>query len=219
MTLALAGDRRHRTATGEAGASRIPGLAAVRATVGFQRGMLVAGALIVLFFIVLAVFAPVIAPYGFNADSAKGGRLPDLQAPSAQHWFGTTVGGEDVLSRVVFGAQTALEVIVLAVLLSIVIGVPLGLLSGYFGGWLDRMLVLVTDALFAFPPLLLAIIISIAIAGGQSTQDGRHPFGGHLDHGRLRAAVLPRRPQRDRGRARGAVRRGGARPRGARRAP
>jgi peptide/nickel transport system permease protein len=152
--------------------SRIPGLAALRATSGFQRGMLLAGVLIVVFFLVLAVFAPLIAPYGFNADSAKGVAFQTLQAPSKQHWFGTTVGGEDVLSRVVFGARTALEVIVLAVLLSIVVGVPFGLISGYRGGWLDRVLVLIADALFAFPSLLLAIIIEVTVAGGQSSKTG-----------------------------------------------
>ncbi len=152
--------------------SKIPGLNALRATSGFQRGMLLAGALIVAFFAVLAVFAPLIAPYGFDADSAKGKNFGTLQEPSAMHWFGTTVGGEDVLSRVVFGARTALEVIILAVALSVVVGVPVGLVSGYFGGWLDRILVLVTDALFAFPSLLLAIIISIAIANGQSSKTG-----------------------------------------------
>jgi peptide/nickel transport system permease protein len=86
--------------------------------------------------------------------------------------MGTTSGGEDVLSRVVFGAQTAMEVILLAVALSIVVGVPLGLVSGYFGGWLDRVLVLVTDALFAFPSLLLAIIVSISLTGGSSSKLG-----------------------------------------------
>jgi peptide/nickel transport system permease protein len=152
--------------------SRIPGLNAVRATSGFQRGMLLAGIIIVGFFVVLAVFAPLIAPYGFNDAAAHGVAFKTLQAPSAQHWFGTTVGGEDVLSRVVFGARTALEVIVLAVALSIVVGVPTGLISGYFGGWLDRVLVLIADALFAFPVLLLAIVISISIAGGQSSKTG-----------------------------------------------
>jgi peptide/nickel transport system permease protein len=152
--------------------NRIPGLAALRDTAGFQRGMLAAGALLVLFFLVLAVFAPLIAPYGFDQASAHGVDFQTLQAPSAEHWFGTTVSGEDVLSRVVFGARTALEVIVLAVTLSIVVGVPLGLISGYRGGWLDRVLVLVTDALFAFPSLLLAIVISVAVAGGQSSKTG-----------------------------------------------
>ena len=152
--------------------SRIPGLAALRATVGFQRGMLLVGALLVLFFVVLAVFAPWIAPYGFNQNSANGVDFPTLAPPSAQHWFGTTVSGTDVFSRVIWGARTALEVIVLAVALSIVVGVPLGLISGYRGGWIDRVLVLITDALFVFPTLLLAIVISIAIANGQSSAAG-----------------------------------------------
>jgi peptide/nickel transport system permease protein len=152
--------------------SRIPGVDAIRATAGFQRGMLLAGALIVAFFVVLAVFASRIAPYGFDQAKANGKDFVPQQGPSADHWFGTTVGGEDVLSRVVFGAQTALEVIILAVLLSVVVGVPLGLISGYVSGWLDRILVLITDALFAFPSLLLAIIISITVASGSGTKSG-----------------------------------------------
>jgi ABC-type dipeptide/oligopeptide/nickel transport system permease subunit len=153
--------------------SRVPGLDAIRATAGFQRAMLVVGAVIVAFFAVLAIFARWIAPYGFNDDATSSGhKFGRLIAPSATNKFGTTTGGEDVLSRTVFGAQTALEVIILAVVLSIIVGVPLGLISGYFGGWLDRVLVLVTDALFAFPSLLLAIIVDIAIAGGSSSKVG-----------------------------------------------
>ncbi len=151
--------------------SRIPGVAAVRATSGFQRGMLLAGILIVAFFVVLAVLAPLLSPYGFNDNASGGKRFVPLQTPSSAHWFGTTVGGEDVLSRVIYGAQTALEVIVLAVIISIVVGVPLGLISGYFGGVLDRILVLVADALFAFPSLLLAIIISISLSNGSSSRN------------------------------------------------
>lgn len=149
--------------------SRIPGADAMRATAGFQRGMLVFGAALIGLFVLIAILAPVLAPYGFNDDREGTRVFGRLQAPSANHWFGTTSGGEDVLSQVLYGAQTALEVIVLAVAISIVIGVPLGLVSGYLGGWLDRVLVLVTDALFAFPSLLLAIIISVTISGGQST--------------------------------------------------
>jgi peptide/nickel transport system permease protein len=152
--------------------SRIPGVEAIRATSGFQRGMLLAGALLVLLFVVLAVFAPLIAPYGFNDAAAGGHAFQTLQAPSSAHWFGTTVGGEDVFSRVVWGSRTALEVIVLAVVLSMTIGVPIGLISGYFGGWFDRIAVLVSDALFSFPSLLLALIISITVAGGQSSKNG-----------------------------------------------
>jgi peptide/nickel transport system permease protein len=152
--------------------SRIPGVNAVRATAGFQRGMLVAGTAIVLLVSVVAVFASWIAPYGFNDDRANGKVFGRLIGPSSDHWFGTTQGGEDVYSRVIFGAQTAVEVILLAVALSIVVGVPLGLISGYLGGWLDRVLVLIADALFAFPSLLLAVIVNIAIAGGTSSKLG-----------------------------------------------
>ncbi len=160
-------------APGGARRSRIPGVDAIRATAGFQRAMLVIGAALVLFFAVIALLAPWIAPYGFNDDRTESGEIfGRLMPPSSAHWFGTTSGGEDVLSRVIYGAQTALEVILLAVALSIIVGVPLGLISGYLGGWLDRMLVLVTDALFAFPSLLLAIIVDIAIAGGTSSKLG-----------------------------------------------
>ena len=137
---------------------------------GVQRWMLIAGAVIVLLFVLMAVFAPWIAPYGFNDDRWNGVVFSSREAPSAAHWFGTTAGGEDVFSRVVYGARTALEVVVLAVVLAIVIGVPLGLYSGYRGGWVDRVLVLVTDALFSFPSLLLAIVVSIAVAGGGSSE-------------------------------------------------
>jgi peptide/nickel transport system permease protein len=150
--------------------SRIPGVAAIRATSGFQRGMLLAGAIIVAFFVVLAAFAPLLAPFGFDQASSGGKKFGTQQAPSAHHWFGTTQGGEDVLSRTIWGAQTALEVIVLAVILSIIVGVPAGLLSGYFGGWLDRVLVLISDALFSFPSLLLAIVISISVSSHASSK-------------------------------------------------
>jgi peptide/nickel transport system permease protein len=152
--------------------SRIPGVDAVRATAGFQRAMLLGGVLVVVFFAVIAAFAPLIAPYGFNQASVGAKQFGRLQAPSAQHWFGTTVGGEDVFSQVVFGARTALEVIVLAVVLSISIGVPLGLVSGYFGRWFDRLCVLVNDALFAFPSLLLAIIVAVTLSYRFGSRNG-----------------------------------------------
>jgi peptide/nickel transport system permease protein len=155
-----------------AGRSRIPGMASLRATSGFQRGMLVTGVVLVFFFVFLAVFADWLAPYGFNDASHGSVQFQALSAPSRQHWFGTTDGRADVLSQVIYGARTALEVIALAVALSMVIGVPVGLVSGYFGGWIDRVLVLISDALFAFPVLLLAIVISISISGGQSSTIG-----------------------------------------------
>jgi peptide/nickel transport system ATP-binding protein len=142
---------------------------------GLQRFMLLLGLGLVFLFVFVAIFAPWLAPYDFNADRAGGVVFGTQQGPSADHWFGTTVGGTDVLSRVIYGARTAVEVIVLAVVLSGVVGVPLGLVSGYLGGWLDRVLVLVMDALYAFPSLLLAIVVSIVLSGGNSSA-----FGGIL---------------------------------------
>jgi ABC-type glutathione transport system ATPase component/ABC-type dipeptide/oligopeptide/nickel transport system permease subunit len=142
---------------------------AVRQSHGLQRFMLLLGLGIVLAFVLVAILAPWIAPYGFNDDrGADGVVFGTQQAPSAAHWFGTNVGGTDVFSRVVYGTRTAVVVIALAVVLSSVVGVPLGLVSGYLGGWLDRVLVLVMDALYAFPSLLLAIVVSIVLSGGSS---------------------------------------------------
>ncbi|WP_416445825.1 ABC transporter permease [Leucobacter sp. HNU] len=141
----------------------------LRQSVGLQRGMLVTGLAIVAAFIVLAALAPLIAPFGFNQLSGPGGDFGSLEAPSSTHLFGTTVAGYDVLSRVIWGSRTALLVIVIAVLSSIFVGTLLGLVSGYIGGALDRVLTVVTDAIYAFPSLLLAIVMSIVISGGQSS--------------------------------------------------
>lgn len=141
---------------------RIPGAALLRSTHGLQRAMLLIGLGIVAVFVVTALFAPLIAPYGFAEIFAP------QQPMSAEHWLGTTVGGFDVFSRIVYGARTAVEVILLAVALSILVGVPLGVISGYLGSWLDRVLVLVMDALYAFPSLLLAIVVSIVVTSGSS---------------------------------------------------
>ncbi len=138
--------------------------ASIRGTRGLPRWLLGAGCAITLFFVVLAVFAPLIAPYDFDTFSSGGQRFGQQTPPSPEHWFGTTVQSLDVFSRVVFGARTALEVVVVSVVVSLLVGVPLGLVSGYLGGWLDRGLVLITDALFAFPALLLAIVLSFLLS-------------------------------------------------------
>ncbi len=149
--------------------ARLPVVHHVRQSVGLQRGMLVTGLVIVGVFILTAVFAPLIAPYGFGQLRDENGSFGAQQPPSGEHLLGTTVGGYDVLSRVIWGSQTALAVIVVAVVLSIFAGVVLGLISGYIGGWLDRVLVVIADAVFAFPTLLLAIATAIIISGGQSS--------------------------------------------------
>lgn len=147
---------------------RLPIVHQLRQSMGLQRGMLVAGLVMVAVFILCSILAPLIAPYGFAQRKDESGSFGTQQPPSPEHLFGTTVGGYDAFSRVIWGTQTAILVIVIALLLSIFIGVALGLYSGYFGGWLDRVLVVVCDAIYAFPSLLLAIVLSIVISGGQS---------------------------------------------------
>jgi peptide/nickel transport system permease protein len=151
---------------------KAPVVRQLRQSVGLQRGMLVVGLVLTGLFVLVALLAPVLAPYDHSQLRTPEGAFGAQQPPSAEHWLGTTVGGYDVLSRVVWGAQTALYVVVVAILASIVIGVVLGLVSGYFGGWLDRVLVVVADAIYAFPSLLLAILAAIVISGGQSTMWG-----------------------------------------------
>jgi peptide/nickel transport system permease protein len=141
----------------------------VAETQGLARVMLVTGAVITFVFMVLAFFARWIAPYGFTQYQAHGHRFAQLAHPSGAHLFGTTVESDDVLSRVIWGAQTELKVVVLALVISLAAGVPLGLLSGFFGGVADRALVLVMDALFAFPPLLLAIVIAFLLGSTVSS--------------------------------------------------
>jgi peptide/nickel transport system permease protein len=135
----------------------------VRTAQGFSKWLLWVGAAIVLIFVILAIFAPLIAPYGFDQYHVGAVRFPKQGHPNGTHWFGTNVRSVDVLSVVIYGSRTAIEVVLLAVLFSVVVGVPLGLISGYYGGWLDRILVLVMDALFAFPYLLLAIVIAFLL--------------------------------------------------------
>ena len=132
---------------------------------GVPKWIVWAGIVITLFFVILAVAAPLISPYDFNDyRDTSGERFGKQQAPSSEHLFGTTVQQTDVMARVIYGARTALTVVLLALVLSLLVGVPLGLVSGYSGGRLDRVLVLVMDALFAFPPLLLAIVIAFLLS-------------------------------------------------------
>ena len=132
---------------------------------GTARIMLWLGIGITLFFVLLAISARWVAPYDFDSYRNEGGRFAQLEAPSGDHPMGTTVQSTDVMSRVVWGSWTALKVVMLALVFSLTIGVPLGLLSGYFGGPLDRALVLVTDAMLAIPFLLVAIVVAFLIAG------------------------------------------------------
>ena len=151
---------------------RLPGAELLSKTSGLQRVTLITGLVLVGVFVFVAAFAPLLAPYGLAQNSADGVAFVPQQGPSVEHWFGTSVRSEDVLSRVLFGARTALLVIAISVTLSLLVGVPLGLLSGFVGRWIDKTLVLIMDAIYAFPSLLLAIVVSIVVAGGTSSSLG-----------------------------------------------
>ena len=123
-----------------------------------SRRLLIVGAVVTGGFAVVALLAPGLAPYGQAAHDA-----PQLAGPRLAHWFGTTNLRFDVLSRVIYGARLAFEVVLASTTFALVIGVPLGLVSGYTGRRLDRVLVLIMDALYAFPSLLLAIVAAFAL--------------------------------------------------------
>jgi peptide/nickel transport system permease protein len=113
------------------------------------------GAAIVLFTVLLAVLAPVISPY---LPSAQGfGRL---MPPSANHWMGTDELGRDQLSRIIYGARVSLQVGAVSVVLALVVGLVVGVLAGFYRGWLDDWLMRLVDIVFAFPGLVLAIVIA-----------------------------------------------------------
>ena len=116
----------------------------------------VAGFVVIAVFVVLALFAPLIAPYDPIATSWTLVR----KAPSAMHWFGTDELGRDVLARVVYGARASLLAGAIAVAIALGVGVPLGLLAGYRGGVIDALISRITDAMLACPFLLLAIALA-----------------------------------------------------------
>lgn len=132
-------------------------------TKGVGRWALLIGLAVTLVFVVFAVFAPLIAPYGFAQVRVDGVKFPKVAHPGSEFLLGTNGEFYDVFSRVVWGSRTALEVIVLSVIFAGIIGVPLGLVSGYLGGWLDRLLVFVMDAIYSFPALLLAIVFAFLL--------------------------------------------------------
>jgi peptide/nickel transport system permease protein len=118
------------------------------------------GLTVVLLFVLMALAAPLIAPYGPDQQS-----LTDrLKPPSPQHLFGTDDLGRDVLSRVMYGAQISLRVGILAVVIALVTGGALGLVAGYAGGWLDGLFMRLMDIVLAFPSTLMAIGI-VAMRG------------------------------------------------------
>ncbi|WP_044641529.1 ABC transporter permease [Risungbinella massiliensis] len=117
------------------------------------------GALIVIFFVLIALIAPLITSYSYSEHS------PDIfQAPSAEHWFGTDEMGRDIFTRVVYGSRISLWIGFAAISGSIMVGSLLGLIAGYYSGWRDTIISRIFDILLAFPGILLAIAI-VAMLG------------------------------------------------------
>jgi peptide/nickel transport system permease protein len=120
------------------------------------------GLVIIAAFIIVAVFAPFIAPYDPDAQDLKA----ILKQPSAEHLLGTDELGRDTLSREIFGAQISLIVGLVAVLVAVVAGTILGLCAGYFGGWTQTIIMRLIDALMSIPPLVLMLSIAAVLGGG-----------------------------------------------------
>jgi len=118
-----------------------------------RRPMAVAGLIVVVFFVLMAIFAPLIAPYGagdtdFNALLAHS---------SSKHLLGTDELGHDEFSRLVWGARASIQAGFFATVLAMIVAVPIGMIGGYYRGWLDTAIARVTDVLLAFPFIILAV--------------------------------------------------------------
>lgn len=124
-----------------------------------------ASTVIILLFILLAIFAFQIAPFP-EEGAGKTHAANTLLPPSTAHWFGTDKLGRDILSRVIVGARPALIIPIGVVLFAVMIGTPLGALAGYKGGWIDEVIMRITDLFLAFPSLLLAMAIASAMGRG-----------------------------------------------------
>lgn len=126
------------------------------AWIGFRKSKVaVVGAAIVLFFILLALFGPLVTKEGIN-EQLMADRL---KPPSSEYWFGTDDFGRDIFSRIIHGARISLSVGFFSVVGSIVVGSILGIVAGYYGRWIDTIISRIFDIMLAFPSILLAIAI------------------------------------------------------------
>lgn len=123
-------------------------------------------ALIGLFIVSTGIFTAFFAPYLATHDAYEINIANRLQGPSSEHWLGTDFLGRDTYSRIVFGARTAFQVALGAVLLGAVFGIPLGAISGFAGRWIDSVIMRIMDAIIAFPGRLLAIALVASLGGG-----------------------------------------------------
>jgi peptide/nickel transport system permease protein len=153
----------------EAVAHESPGARAWRRLV--KRKSAVLGLVIIVLFVLVAVLAPLIAPF----DPAQQGWTSIRKPPSLQHWFGTDESGRDLFSRVVYGARASLMAGVISVSIALGLGVPIGLIAGYGGRWIDGLIGRITDAMLACPFLILAIALAAFL--GPSLQNAMIAIG------------------------------------------
>ena len=118
------------------------------------------GIVLVILVVLIAIFAPLLIPPEYATRMDMRARLAP---PNFSHWFGTDQLGRDLFYRVMLGARTSINIAASAVLMSLIIGLPLGLISGYFGGRTDNILMRLVDTLLSFPALLLALTISAVL--------------------------------------------------------
>jgi peptide/nickel transport system permease protein len=123
----------------------------------------VVGLAIIVLLVLVAVFADVIAPYSPTQGDLAGSRL---MPPDAVHWMGTDDQGRDIFSRIVYGSRITLFVVILVAVLSAPIGLLVGAVAGYAGGWVDSVLMRITDIFLAFPKLILALAFVAALGPG-----------------------------------------------------
>jgi peptide/nickel transport system permease protein len=126
------------------------------------RAVVKAGFVVILLLVLTAILAPVISPYDPNAQSLK----EVLAQPSGKHLLGTDQFGRDTLSRIIYGSQISLLVGIVAIFIAALIGITLGLLAGYFGGWVDQVIMRIIDAQMAIPPIMLVLVIAAVLGGG-----------------------------------------------------
>jgi peptide/nickel transport system permease protein len=127
-----------------------------------NRGVVVLGMVIIIFFMIAAIFAPWLAPY--NPDKIDMNNA--LLQPGKAHWLGTDPLGRDTLSRVIYGTRVSMLIGLVVVVSGSIVGMTIGLIAGYFGGWVHAIIMRLMDALMAFPMLILALLIATLLGGG-----------------------------------------------------
>lgn len=134
-----------------------------------QNPLALVGGTIIVFFVLIAIFAPFLAPYNPRSNAWFDQIRPTvIPGPSRSHWLGLDEGGRDELSRIIYGARASLIIGITSLGIGAIVGALFGLLAGAFGGWVDSVIMRLTDILLAVPGLLLALSVAAAIGQSQT---------------------------------------------------